>query len=211
MRYRVADMHTAGEPVRIILDGHPPPVGATILAKRADAQRRFDDIRRTLMHEPRGHADMYGALLVEPTSPGADLAVLFMHHSGYSTMCGHATIALGRWAVENSLVTVTRPVTRFGLECPCGVVMVEVEISDDGATGTVSFESVPSYVEALDVEIAMPGGESVRADIGFGGAFYAILPASRLGLDLFATPIDRLRAAAMAVDGNGALHPKLGW
>ena len=199
MRYVVADMHTAGEPVRIILDGHPPPQGPTILAKRDDAQRRFQHIRRTLMHEPRGHADMYGALLVEPTAPGADLAVLFMHHSGYSTMCGHATIALGRWAVENGLVKVTRPVTRFGLECPCGVVMVEVDIGDDGATGMVAFESVPAYAEALDIEIAIPGRATVRADIGFGGAFYAVLPASRLGMDLVATPIDRLRAVAMAV------------
>ena len=113
-RYRVADMHTAGEPVRIILDGHPAPEGATILAKREDARARHDHIRRTLMLEPRGHADMYGVLFVEPSAgSGAELAVLFMHASGYSTMCGHATIAIGRWAVGQGPGSGARPRTRF--------------------------------------------------------------------------------------------------
>src|SRR5512146_145098 len=99
----VLDMHTGGEPVRIVRGGYPPVVGPTILDKRRYAREHLDHLRRFLMFEPRGHADMYGALLVEPSLPGADLAVLFLHNAGYSTMCGHAVIALGRYAVDYGL------------------------------------------------------------------------------------------------------------
>src|SRR5689334_3244867 len=94
------DLHTGGEPVRIVTSGYPPLRGATILEKRAFVSGELDHLRRLLMWEPRGHRDMYGVIPVEPDAPGADLAVLFMHNEGYSTMCGHATIALGRWAIE---------------------------------------------------------------------------------------------------------------
>jgi proline racemase len=104
MRIRTVEMHTAGEPVRIVVDGLPPVLGATILEKRRYAREHLDGLRRSLMAEPRGHADMYGVWPVEPDLEGADLAVLFLHNEGFSTMCGHATIALGRFAVEEGLV-----------------------------------------------------------------------------------------------------------
>ena len=105
-----------------------------------------------LMFEPRGHYDMYGALLVEPDLPGADLAVLFMHNEGYSTMCGHAVIALGRYAVDQGLVAALEPVTTVNIECPCGLVVASVEVSD-GKAGAVSFESVPAFLFAGDQSI----------------------------------------------------------
>ncbi|HUG75197.1 MAG TPA: proline racemase family protein, partial [Acidimicrobiia bacterium] len=95
---RTVEMHTGGEPVRIVVDGYPSIPGDTILDKRRYARDHLDHLRQLLMFEPRGHADMYGAIPVEPDHPDADLAVLFIHNEGYSTMCGHATIALGRWA-----------------------------------------------------------------------------------------------------------------
>ena len=101
------------------------------------------------MFEPRGHYDMYGALLVEPDLPGADLAVLFMHNEGYSTMCGHAIIALGRYAVDQGLVAKQEPITTVNIECPCGLVVASVEVSD-GKAGAVSFESVPAFLFAGD-------------------------------------------------------------
>ncbi len=123
----VLDMHTGGEPVRIVRGGYPPVVGATILDKRRYAREHLDHLRRFLLFEPRGHADMYGALLVEPSLPKADLAVLFLHNAGYSTMCGHAVIALGRYAVDAGLVEKREPVTPVGIECPCGLVRASVE------------------------------------------------------------------------------------
>ena len=100
----VVDMHTGGEPLRIVTGGYPAVPAGTILEKRAYVRDNLDHLRRILMFEPRGHFDMYGALLVEPDLPDADLAVLFMHNQGYSTMCGHAILALGRYAVDKGLV-----------------------------------------------------------------------------------------------------------
>jgi proline racemase len=202
--YRVTDMHTAGEPVRIVLDGFPEPQGASVLAKRADAMARLDVHRRRLMLEPRGHAEMYGALPVAAAAPGAAFGVLFMHHAGFSAMCGHATIALGRWAADTGRVALRDGAADFVLECPCGP--VDVHVRDGGAR--VSFDSVPAFAAALDLAVTVPGFGRVVCDIGFGGAFYAILPASRLGLDLAADPIARQRAAARAVtDAIRAAHP----
>ncbi|HSI17949.1 MAG TPA: proline racemase family protein, partial [Sphingomonas sp.] len=195
---RVVDMHTAAEPVRIVEAGYPELQGATILEKRRDALTRFDHLRRMLMLEPRGHAGMYGVIPVAPTHPGADLAVLFTHQEGYSTMCGHATIAIGRWAVDTGRVALTDGRARFALEAPCGVVQVEVDATGDDAP-LVTFESVESFAGALDRRIEVPGHGVVRVDIAFGGAYYAILPASRLGLSLKDTALETLVAAGVAI------------
>ena len=137
MEIHVLDMHTGGEPVRIVRRGMPPIPGRTILEKRRYARDHLDAYRKFLMYEPRGHRDMYGALLVEPTLPGADIAVLFLHNEGYSTMCGHAVIALGRYAVDYGLVPAAEPVARVGIECPCGLVEAWVEVkAGKAALGT---------------------------------------------------------------------------
>src|SRR5215469_18558073 len=160
----VLDMHTGGEPVRIVRRGYPPVVGTTILEKRHYAREHLDHLRRFLMFEPRGHADMYGALLVEPSLPEADLAVLFMHNAGYSTMCGHAVIALGRYAVDYGLVERTEPVTHVCIECPCGLVQASVEVHE-GSSGQVAFESVPAFLVAQAVQVVVPGMGKVTADV----------------------------------------------
>jgi len=196
---RVVDMHTAGEPVRIAERGYPELAGTTILEKRRDALERFDDLRRMLMFEPRGHAGMYGVIPTAPCHPDADLAVLFTHQEGYSTMCGHATIAIGRWAVDTGRVAMVDGRARFGLETPCGVVRVEVEAAPDGGAPLVAFESVESFASHLDQQVDVPGFGRVRFDIAFGGAYYAILPASRLGLSLIETPLGALVAAGVAI------------
>jgi trans-L-3-hydroxyproline dehydratase len=190
----VLDMHTGGEPVRVIRGGYPPVLGDTILAKRRYAKEHLDHLRRMLMFEPRGHHDMYGALLVPPTLPGADLAVLFMHNEGYSTMCGHATIALGRYAVDQGLVAKVEPVTQVGIECPCGLVRAYVEV-DAGRAGRVSFHSVPAFLLAGQVPVLVPGFGPVLTDISYGGAFYAIAPASAFGLEVGSRTRDLVDAA----------------
>jgi proline racemase len=174
------EMHTGGEPTRIILDGWPAFSGKTLLDKRREAKEQYDHLRRGLMLEPRGHDGMYGALLVEPDHPEADLAVLFMHNEGYSTMCGHATIALVRWAVESGRVK--GPTVR--LQCPCGLVIATV-----AADGSVRFESVPSFAYALDRIAPTRSWGPVSVDIAYGGAFYAFLPADSIGLDLRSSPM----------------------
>ncbi len=174
------EMHTGGEPTRIVVDGWPALSAVTLLGKRRECLEKHDPLRRGLMLEPRGHDGMYGALLVEPDHPEADLAVLFMHNEGYSTMCGHATIALARWAVESGRVK--GPTVR--LQCPCGLVVAHVD-----KDGWVRFESVPSFVYALDRIAPTTTWGPVTVDIAYGGAFYAFLSADSIGLDLRTSPM----------------------
>src|SRR5690606_18042307 len=148
------EMHTGGEPLRIVTSGYPALQGARLLDKRRDARANHDAFRRLLMHEPRGHAEMYGAVLVEPDHPEADLGVLFLHGQGYSTMCGHAIIALGRWAVDSGRVAAREPETTVAIQAPCGLVRARVQVFTEGGvrkTGAVSFRSVPSFAFAREV------------------------------------------------------------
>ncbi len=197
-RIETIEMHTGGEPVRIVTAGYPPIPGRDILEKRRHARDRLDAFRRLIMFEPRGHYDMYGVLPVEPDLPGADMAVLFVHNEGYSTMCGHATIALGRYALDRGLIKAdAQGVARLKLQCPCG--LVEVDVTADGPEkGRVSFVSVPAFAFALDREVDVDG-RKVTLDIGYGGAFYAFLQAAAFGLDVRRSHTRDLVAAASAV------------
>ncbi len=205
-------MHTGGEPTRIIVDGWPAFSGRTLLDKRREAKERFDHLRRGLMLEPRGHGGMYGALLVEPDHPEADLAVLFMHNEGYSTMCGHATIALARWAVDSGRVARREPQTIVRLQCPCGLVTASV-----ASDGTARFESVPAFAAARDRIAATRTWGPVTVDVAYGGAFYAILAADSIGLDLRTSPMRAIvdageeitKAAAAAIAIEHADEPDL--
>jgi trans-L-3-hydroxyproline dehydratase len=198
MQFTTTDMHTGGEPVRIVTSGYPEIRGATILEKRAYVRDHLDDLRELLLFEPRGHFDMYGVIPVEPDLPDADLAVLFMHNEGYSTMCGHAVIALGRWAIDQGLVEAVEPETTINLQCPCGLVVVRTDVRD-GETGAVRFESVPGFAFAIGVPVEVPGHGEVPVDIGYGGAFYGFVPADRFGLDVLGSPTRDLVDAAWAV------------
>lgn len=204
---RTCEMHTGGEPVRIVVEGYPAVPGATILDKRRYARERLDHLRRFLMLEPRGHDDMYGAIPVEPDHPEADLAVLFCHNEGYSTMCGHATMAVARWAVDQGAVPAREPETTVRVQCPCGLVTAWVEVRD-GRTGSVRFESVGAFAPMLDAVVDVDEAGPVALDVGYGGAFYAILPAARLGLDVTASsPSDLADAASAVTRAAGAQLP----
>jgi proline racemase len=207
----VIDMHTGGEPLRIITGGYPDLPKGTILEMRAYVRDNLDHLRKILMFEPRGHADMYGALLVEPVLPGTDLAVLFMHNEGYSTMCGHAIVALGRYAVDQGLVPSGKDVTIVNIECPCGLVRAEVAMCGGKATD-VSFESVPSFLFARDQVLSLGSRGKVSFDIAYGGAFYALADAGQFGLafgrDTVAAFVDVADALTRAVQAAVPLsHP----
>jgi proline racemase len=197
-RLTYVDLHTCGEPVRIVTGGYPELTGATILAKRNEAREQHDRYRRALMLEPRGHAGMYGVIPVKATHPEAAFGVLFIHNEGYSTMCGHATIALGRHAIERGLVPAIEPVTRFAIEAPCGLVRLACAVKD-GLVGEVSFESVPAFVHERDLAIAVPDYGRITCDIAYGGAFYAILSASCFKLDYETASLEQLVRAGTAL------------
>jgi len=157
------DYHTGGEPFRIVTGGAPPLVGRTILDKRRNALEHHDHIRRLLVFEPRGHADMYGCFVTEPEDDGADLGVVFFHNAGYSTACGHGTIALVTWAIETGRV----PGPKVVVDVPSGRLPTVARI-EDGRVVSVRFRNVPAFVHARGLEAA---GREV--DVSFGGALYA--------------------------------------
>ncbi|KAJ8269969.1 hypothetical protein GJAV_G00108800 [Gymnothorax javanicus] len=207
---RVVDMHTGGEPLRIILSGYPEVKGASVLEKRRYVKESLDHLRKVLMFEPRGHYDMYGALIVESEIAESDLGVLFMHNNGYSTMCGHAVIALGRFAVDYGLVKApVSPETQVNIHCPCGLVRAFVEHAN-GKTGGVRFHSVPAFVFQTDVTVSVPKYGDVVVDISYGGAFYAFVSADRFGLDVRKSRtrdlVDIATAVTAAVKSQVLLH-----
>jgi proline racemase len=164
---QATDYHTAGEPFRIVTGGVEPLQGATILDKRRFALERLDTVRKLLVHEPRGHADMYGCFVTEPNDAGADLGVVFFHNAGYSTACGHGTIALVTWALETGRLEASGPETRVVVDVPSGRLETLASVRD-GRVERVRFTNVPAYVEALGVDAA-----GLSVDVAFGGAFYA--------------------------------------
>jgi proline racemase len=183
LEVQTVDYHTAGEPFRIVTRGAPEIRGATVRERRerARASEEVDRVRRLLCHEPRGHADMYGCFVVPPDDPGARLGVLFWHKDGYSTACGHGTIALGRWAVESGLIEAPPDgEAEVAIDVPSGRVAARVRCAG-GAVRDVTFRNVPSYVLARDVPVATARGR-VAVDVAYGGAIYACLPASAAGL-----------------------------
>ena len=180
MEIHTLDYHTAGEPLRIVMEGVPAILGDTMAAKRRYMAEHFDHIRKLLMHEPRGHADMYGAIITVPVTPDADCGVLFLHNEGYSTMCGHGIIALATAAVEHGLFQMTDP-RAIRIDTPAGLVVARPNWRED-TVRSVTFENVPAFVQgsgSVSVE-----GKEVPYTIAFGGAYYAYVDAPALGLDL---------------------------
>jgi proline racemase len=174
LKVSAVDYHTAGEPFRIVTGGVERLEGATILDKRRFAAERRDDMRKLLIHEPRGHADMYGCFVVEPNNAGADLGVVFFHNAGYSTACGHGTIALVTWAIDEGIVPTEEPETRVVVDVPSGRLETWARV-EGGRVRSVRFRNVPAYVVAEGLRLNTSSGV-LEADLAFGGAFYASAP-----------------------------------
>jgi proline racemase len=190
------DYHTAGEPFRIVTEGSVEIPGASVLARRDHAitSEEVDRIRRLLCHEPRGHADMYGCFVVPADDDGADFGALFWHKDGYSTACGHGTIALGAWAVESGRVDAPDDGgVEVTIDVPSGRVVARVECRD-GATDRVTFRNVPAYVIARGIAC-----RGVRVDVAYGGAIYAFAPAIELGLPVAAEALPELIRAGREI------------
>ena len=166
MRVETVDYHTGGEPFRIVTAGVPPVEGATILERRRFAREHLDAYRRLLVFEPRGHADMYGCHVVPPNDDGADLGVVFFHNEGYSTACGHGTIALVTWALDEGVVPRREGENRVVVDVPSGRLETWASVSE-GRVRSVRFRNVPAFVWGEAIAVA---GRTV--DVAFGGAFY---------------------------------------
>ena len=182
LEIKTIDAHTGGEPLRIIVDGYPELFGNTILEKRKNAKERFDYIRKALMLEPRGHSDMYGAIITEPERDDSDFGVIFMHNDGYSTGCGHAVLAITKTFVETGLIKKIEPETMIKMDVPSGQITAFAQV-DNGNVYGARFINVPSFVEYLDAEIEIPVYGKIKYDLAFGGAYYAIVDVDDIGID----------------------------
>jgi len=222
VRVKTIDAHAAGEPLRLIVDGFPSPRGKTMLDKREWVRTHADALRRALMLEPRGHADMYGAILTEPVSPGSHAGVLFMHNEGYSTMCGHGVVAVTTIALERGLLMPGGDGTTIVYDSPAGTIRARARFGsavDPSSAGSqlgtvdpldpssakcgrrvesVAFLNVPSFVlhGGLSVKLA---SRQIRADVAFGGAFYAIVDSEAVGLPIDIAHLPELRRAGMEI------------
>jgi trans-L-3-hydroxyproline dehydratase len=170
-------MHTGGEPLRVIIDGLPPIEGRNVLEKRRYFREHYDYLRTGLMWEPRGHADMYGAVIT--SSEDADFDVFFLHNEGYSTMCGHAIIALTKLVIETGLITKNEMI----FNVPAGRILARATVVDGLVTET-SFQNVPSFLYLCARQVEVPDIGLVTFDVAYGGAFYAFVSAEAVGLTL---------------------------
>jgi proline racemase len=192
---RTVDYHTAGEPFRIVTAGVPELEGRRILDRRRWAKENLDDVRRLLVNEPRGHADMYGCFVTPPDDDWADLGVVFFHNEGYSTACGHGTIALVTWAIDSGRIAVEpgSSTVSVTVDVPSGRLACEARLDDEGKVEAVRFRNVPSFVLARDVTVRTSRGP-ITVDVAYGGAFYATLEAASVGLGLTRADLPQLIA-----------------
>jgi len=206
------DAHAEGEPLRIITRGYPQIKGTTMLLKRRYLQDNLDHYRKILMHEPRGHADMYGVLITDPVTEGSDFGVLFLHNEGYSSMCGHGIIATCKVAVEVGHITPTSFPHNIRIDSPAGLISAWVDKNSAGEL-QVWFDNVASFAHSLDQVINVAGFGDVTYDIGFGGAYYAYVDADVIGISCTSDNVEQLidlgRRIKQAVMADQRLfHPR---
>ena len=200
LQIRAIDMHTGGEPLRVILDGFPELGGSTVLEKRNYCRENYDHLRKMLMLEPRGHADMYGCILTQPNDDEGHFGIIFLHNEGYSTMCGHAIIAVSSLAIEMNWVDVKEGANLLKIDAPCGRI-ASFAIVKNGKVIAVRFHCVPSFVVGLDRTVEVKGLGNVTYDLAYGGAFYAYVDFAKNDFDFDLSPssYQRLISSGMAI------------
>jgi len=172
--------------------------GNTILEKRKFFRDKFDHIRKGVLWEPRGHADMYGAVITENCSEDSDFGTFFLHNEGYSTMCGHAIIALTKFVLDTGLIRKKGDSPALKIDAPPGQV-ISTGKRENGIIQSVSFRNVPSFVLYRDQVLEVPGVGRVQYDVAFGGAFYALVDADKLKLSLEPREIPRIIDMGMRI------------
>lgn len=192
------DTHTEGEPTRTVIGGLPHIPGRTMAEKMLYLKENLDSIRTMLVYEPRGNEVMSGAILASPCHPDADIGVIYIEVGGYLPMCGHDTIGCCTAMIEAGIVPVEEPVTTIKLDTPAGLVTARVTVEDLSAK-SVTFRNIPSFLYQRDVEVEVPGFGQVIPDIAYGGNFYALVEASKLGLNIVPERAGDLVRAGIAI------------
>lgn len=193
------DTHTGGEPTRIVTAGFPKIPGNTIPEKRKYIIDHYDHLRSMLMLEPRGHSDMYGAILTEPVTEDGDYGVLFLNNLDLSPMCGHSTIGVVMVLIETGMIPSHPGENVVKLDTPAGRVTAYADVNENGQVDNVHFKNVPSFMYLKDFEVDVPGYGKVTGDIVYGGCFYAYVDVTPFELDIIPDNGTKLRDLGMAI------------
>jgi trans-L-3-hydroxyproline dehydratase len=199
LQIKTIDMHTGGEPLRVIIDGFPELKGNSVLEYRSYCKENYDHLRTALLFEPRGHADMYGCILLPPNDDEGDFGILFLHNEGYSTMCGHAIIAISTLAIEMDWIATQEGENIIKIDAPCGRITSFVNVANGKVTG-VRFHCVPSFVIGLDRTVNVDGLGKVTYDLAYGGAFYAYVDMNKNDFDFDLNPKSYRELIAKGMD-----------
>ena len=197
-RIETIDTHTDGEPTRVITNWIKDIPGASTFEKMLFFKDHYDHVRTAIIQEPRGHRDMYGCLLTNPSREGSDYGIIFMDNSGYMNMCGHGTIGVATVIAEQGLAEVTEPITKIVLEPPAGSIIANIKMKN-GRAESVSFVGIPSFVEELDVDLDVPDIGKIKVDIVFGGNYFVFYSAKDLNVTLASENIDIIIKASMKI------------
>ena len=211
--FKTIDTHTMGEPTRIITEGLPYIPGNNMMDKKNYLAEHFDYIRTMTMHEPRGHRDMFGAILMKPIQKEADIGVIFMDSGGYLNMCGHGSIGVSTILVDEGYVEIEEPVTTIILDTPAGLIKAKVDVENKKAKG-VSVENVPAFLYKENIMIELPKIGQIPVDISFGGSFFALVDSKYLNIDVSLKNIDKLIKLALMIREEinnkvEVIHPKI--
>lgn len=190
------DSHTAGEPTRIITGGVPNIPGKTMPEKKEYLEKHLDWLRTAIMHEPRGHENMFGSILTAPTTEEADFGIIFMDGGGYLNMCGHGSIGAATVAVETGIVKLEEPVTKVTMEAPAGLIKAEVKVVNEKPE-SVTITNVPAFLYKENVKVTTPLLGEVTFDIAFGGSFFAIIKDEYFGCKILPENTTELVQKAM--------------
>ncbi len=198
MKIYYIDTHTMGEPTRIIVDGTPPILGTTMMEKKKYLEENLDHIRTMAIHEPRGHKDMFGAIITEPFHEEAQMGVIFMDSGGYLNMCGHGSIGVITMLIEEGFIEAEEPITYVNLDTPAGLIKAKARVKKRKVQ-EVSIINVPSFLYKSDIEVEVPSLGKVPLDIAFGGSFFALVDAANIGVNLSLENTEKLIKYGLAI------------
>ena len=205
------DAHTGGEPLRIITSGLPPIPGNSILEKRDYVLKHYDNLRKMIMLEPRGHSGMYGCILVQPVTEDGDLGVLFTHNEGLSSMCGHGIIAVTKVAIETGKIPAKEGVNVVKIDAPAGRITAFADVKN-GEVENVRFQNVPCFIYKENIKVNVDCIGEITGDIVYCGAFYMFVDVTKVNMHVSSESSDALVKVGMEIkhkimDSTEIVHP----
>ncbi|MBB3126901.1 proline racemase [Paenibacillus rhizosphaerae] len=210
--YAAIDVHSCGQPLRIITGGLPELPGSTMRDKALFFQQHNDDARKLLMSEPRGHYAMTGAIVTAPVTPEARFGLLFLNQQGLASVSGHGIVAsVTAWTVTGQ-ISPSDAAKGILIDCPAGTVRVTADMEGEEVR-SVSFRNVPSYEHTERFPVTLQGRE-ITVDVAFSGEFYAVVDMGEFGATSLEPHQLREWAGRIRSEAESRLelqHPQLDW